>query len=65
MVRNAGEFVECIEQANRQFGLGPGARIVARKGNFGAEHAIEHVKVRQGRFGLELVVQIAERPNDG
>lgn len=65
MVRNAGEFVECIEQATKQFGLGPGARIVARKGDFGAEHAIEHIKCRQGRFGLELVVQIAERPNDG
>jgi hypothetical protein len=65
MVRNAGEFVKCIEQATRQFGLGPDARIIARKGDFGSEHVIEHIKCRQGRFGPELVVQIAERPNDG
>lgn len=64
MVRNSGEFVACIEQAAKQFGMGPGCRIVARKGEFGAEHAIEHVKVRQGRTGMELIVQIAERPND-
>jgi hypothetical protein len=65
MVRNAGEFIECIEQASRNFGLGPGARIIARKGEFGAEHSIEHVKVRNGRFGPELIVQIAEQPNAG
>lgn len=65
MVRSAEELISCVEQAARQFGLKPGARIIARKGDFGAEHNIEHVKVRDGRFGLELVVQIAERPNAG
>ena len=65
MVRNAGELISSIEQGARQFGLGPNARILARKGEFGAEHAIEHVKVREGRFGLEIVVQIADLPNDG
>jgi hypothetical protein len=65
MIRNAGELISAIEQGARQMGLGPEARILARKGDFGAEHAIEHIKVRQGRFGLEIVVQIAEVPNDG
>lgn len=65
MVRNSGELVSSIEQAARQFGIGPGARIIARKGDFGAEHAVEHIKVRNGRFGPELVIQIAEAPNAG
>jgi hypothetical protein len=65
MVRNAGELIGSIEQGAKQFGLGPGARVIARKGNFGAEHAIEHIKVREGRFGLEMVIQIAEQPNAG
>lgn len=65
MVRTAEEFISCIETAARSHGLPPGARIVARKGAFGAEHAIEHIKIRAGRNGLELVVQIAEMPNFG
>lgn len=65
MVRNAEELISCVEQAARNFGLKPGARVIARKGDFGAEHNIEHVKVRNGRFGPELVIQIAEAPNAG
>ena len=65
MVRNCGEFIACVEQG-AGMGVGPESRIIARKGNFGAEHVIEHVKVRRGNDGkMEMVVQIAERPNDG
>lgn len=65
MVRNAHELISCIEQASAQFGVGPATRIIARKGEFGAEHVIEHVKVRSGQRGPELIVQIAEIPNAG
>ena len=65
MVRNAGEFIACVEQG-AGMGIGPESRILARKGEFGAEHVIEHVKVRRGRDGkMEMIVQIAERPNAG
>jgi hypothetical protein len=66
MVRNMGAFIGCVEEAAK-YGVGPGSRCIARKGEFGAEHVIEHIKVRQNpRSGkMELVVQIAERPNDG
>lgn len=65
MVRNSGEFVDCLEQGNRMYGVGPDARIIARKGDFGAEHVIEHVKIRTGPRGFEVVIQIAEAPNAG
>lgn len=65
MVRDTEQFISCIEQAAKQFGLGPGARIIARHGDFGTEHSIEHVKVREGRHGPELIVQIAMAPNAG
>lgn len=65
MVRNADELIRSIEQGARDFGLMPGARVIARKGDFGAEHNIEHIKIRQGRFGMEMVIQIAEAPNAG
>lgn len=66
MVRNGAEFISCFEMAAKH-GCGPDARIIARKGDFGAEHAVEHVKVRRSpRDGnMEIVIQIAERPNDG
>lgn len=66
MVRNMGEFISCVETA-AGYGVGPHSRVIARKGEFGAEHVIEHVKVRKNpRTGeMELLVQIAERPNDG
>lgn len=66
MIRNAGELISAVEQGARQLDLGPGARVIARKGDFGAEHAVEHIKVRRGRSGkMEMIIQIAERPNDG
>jgi hypothetical protein len=48
-------------------GIRPESRILARKGEMGAEHVIEHVKVRRNpRTGhMEMIVQIAERPNAG
>ncbi len=66
MVRDMGEFIRCVEEAAK-YGVGPHSRCIARKGDFGAEHVVEHIKVRQNpRTGqMELVVQIAERPNDG
>lgn len=66
MVRNMGEFISCVERA-AQHGVGPASRCIARKGEFGAEHTVEHIKVRRNmRTGeMELIVQIAERPNDG
>ena len=65
MVRSAEELIGCVEHAARSFGLKPGARVIARKGEYGAEHLIEHIKVRNGSFGPELIVQIAEQPNAG
>lgn len=66
MVRNCGEFIACVEQG-AGMGVRPESRIIARKGEFGAEHVIEHVKVRRNPVSgaMEMVVQIAERPNDG
>lgn len=66
MIRNIGEFISSVEQGARM-GVGPGSRVLARKGNFGAEHVIEHVKVRQNTITgqMEMIVQIADRPNDG
>ncbi|QHB80513.1 hypothetical protein P6F35_gp80 [Sphingomonas phage vB_StuS_MMDA13] len=66
MVRNMGEFIGSVEQAAK-YGVGPDSRCIARKGEFGAEHAVEHIKVRRNPLtgAMELVIQIAERPNDG
>lgn len=66
MVRNCGEFIACVEQG-AGMGIRPESRILARKGEMGAEHVIEHVKVRRNpRTGhMEMIVQIAERPNAG
>lgn len=66
MVRNMAEFIGSVEQAAK-YGVGPHSRCIARKGEFGAEHVVEHIKVRQSpRTGqMELIIQIAERPNDG
>lgn len=66
MVRNMGEFISCVEQGAKM-GVGPHSRVVARQGEFGAEHVIEHIKVRRHPVSgeMEMVVQIAERPNDG
>lgn len=66
MVRNMDEFIRSVEQASN-YGIGPSSRCIARKGEFGAEHAVEHIKVRQNRKtgAMELIIQIADRPNDG
>lgn len=66
MVRNMGEFISSVEQAAK-YGVGPESRCIARKGEFGAEHVVEHIKVRRNPISgaMELVIQIAERPNDG
>lgn len=64
MVRNAGELVDCIKSAVLNFGAGPRTRVIVRLGEFGAEHVLEHVKVRGGRHGPEVILQAAARPND-
>jgi hypothetical protein len=65
MVRDVNEFVQsCIEST--KLGVTPDSRLVARVGDNGAEHAVEHVKVRQNfRTGrMEMILQISERPNE-
>jgi hypothetical protein len=63
MIRNAGELIDCVRQTVLNFGAVPETRVIVRMGEFGPEHVLEHVKVRQGRHGLEVVLQAAAVPN--
>lgn len=65
MVPNAGALVDCVKQAVMGFNADPKTRVIVRIGEFGAEHVIEHVKVRGGMRGPEIIIQAAERPNLG
>jgi hypothetical protein len=63
MVRNAGELIDCIKQTVLNFGAGPKTKVTVRIGDFGPEHDVEHIKVRAGRDGPEVVIQAAKVPN--
>ncbi len=65
MVRNAIELMQCIETSCVQHNLGPEGRVIVREGPFGAERVLEHVVVRIGIRGPELILQAAATPLDG
>lgn len=63
MVRNAGELIDCIKNAVLNFGAGPETKVTVRIGDFGPEYDVEHIKVRGGRNGPEVIIQAAAAPN--
>lgn len=63
MIRCAGELIEAVKMAVIMHRCVPETRIIAREGDFGAERVVEHVKVREGRNGMEIILQTSTTPN--
>jgi len=64
MIRNAEQLIDCIRTAVITQNCTQQSRIIVREGDFGPERVLEHVKVRQGRFGMEIILQASVRPNE-
>lgn len=62
---NAGEIIERIKMAVLAHGAQPNTRIIVREGAFGPERQIEHIKARHSKYGIELIIETAVKPNDG
>lgn len=62
MIDNIGTFIAMATEAARSHGLQPTSRVIVREGKNGPERSVEHVVMRTGLLGPELIIQTTASP---